>query len=174
MLDNSTYRNDYLANGSQFLFYYTFKIFASSELMVYVDEVLKIEGVNYHLTGAGEDEGGTVSFGYLNESSEWVDAAPAADSEIAFIRQVAYTQTASLPSHSPFASETIEQALDRIVIVLIRPLERELEKGDQPLELAGAFRVTDAIGGDCGQEAGLTGETEHLGEILVEERFPAG
>ncbi len=85
--------------------------------MVYVDEVLKIEGVNYHLTGAGEDEGGTVSFGYLNESSEWVDAAPAADSEIAFIRQVAYTQTASLPSHSPFASETIEQALDRIVMM---------------------------------------------------------
>lgn len=104
---STTSRWDFTGDGSTTIFAYSNKIFASSELLVYVAGVLQTETTHYSVSGAGADAGGNVTF----------VTAPANDAAVAILRNVANTQPAELPASGPLPSSSIEDSLDRRAII---------------------------------------------------------
>lgn len=110
-----TSRWSYNGNGSTDTFAYTTKIFATSDLDVYVDGVLKTLTTHYTVTGAGEDSGGNVVF-----TSGNIPAAGTAN--VVIVKDVPYTQPSSLPLGGSFLSTIVEGMVDRITILVQQSL----------------------------------------------------
>lgn len=102
-----TNRWSYTGNGSTTGFAYTNLIFATSNLKVYVDGVLKTLTTHYTVSGALSENGGTVTF----------LSAPAASAAVVIVRDVPRTQPIDYTANDTFASASHEQGLDRAVIL---------------------------------------------------------
>ena len=97
-------RWEYDGDGANKEFPYTSRIFSDSELLVYVDGDIQSSG--YSITGEGSTNGGDVVF----------VTAPALDSKIVIIRNIADQQPTDIPLGGPFPADAIERELDRRTI----------------------------------------------------------
>ena len=61
-ITTTTSKVTYTGNNVTVIFAYTFKIFSTAEIKVYVDNVLKTLTTHYTISGAGSASGGNVTF----------------------------------------------------------------------------------------------------------------
>jgi hypothetical protein len=104
----TTTRVAYAANGVLTQFAYPYKIFASSQLQVYVDDVLKTIATHYTVSGVGNDNGGLVTF----------LVAPTAGTTVLLLRVLDATQESELPANDKFPSQTVEDMADKAVMLI--------------------------------------------------------
>jgi len=97
--------NSYTGNGSATVYAYTFKIFADSDLAVYVDGTLKTLTTDYTVSGAGTASGGNVTFG----------TAPANGLTVLISRAIPYNRTTDYQTNGDLLADTLDDDLDRIV-----------------------------------------------------------
>lgn len=109
-ISSTTSRWAYTGDGVTTAFAYTNRIFAASDLKVYLAGVFQAAG--YSLSGVDAATGGSVTFA----------AAPAAGVSVVLARQVPATQETDYQPNDPFPAETHERALDRLT-VLVQQLE---------------------------------------------------
>lgn len=110
-------RWSYTGNGATTAFAYTNRIFADSDLKVYVDGALKVLTTDYTVSGVDNPGGGNVTFG----------AAPANGASVVIVRDVPATQPVDYQPNDPFPAETHEKALDRAT-VLVQQLETDIAR----------------------------------------------
>lgn len=133
-VSNLTNRVQFSGNGSTTIFSFSFKIFADTELVV--TETVTATGVettknlssHYTVQGAGNESGGTVTMG----------VAPASGTTLTIKRELALTQTTDFLANDAFSSESLESALDRLIMV-----SQQLDELD---DRAINFPVSDAVG----------------------------
>lgn len=115
-IPSETNRVQYDGNGSNTAFSFTFPVFSTGEIDVYVTDesaspettVLKTETTHYTISFAGDlPSGGTVNF----------ITAPASTDRITIVRDVAITQTTDYAENDPFPAASTENALDKLTIV---------------------------------------------------------
>ena len=112
-------RVSFAGNGSTTAFATGFKFFANTDLTVIL--VVDSTGVattqtittNYTVTGAGEDSGGTVT----------MLVAPATGETLVIVRAQPYTQGLDLVENDEFPSNSVEETLDKTVIMAQQVLD---------------------------------------------------
>ena len=121
-VSTTTLKNSYSGNGSTTAFAYGFKVFASSELKVFIRssagaETLKTEGTgsaNYGVSGVGSSSGGNVT-------------APASGETVVILRDTALTQSLDLVENDPFLSDSFEDSLDKLTHT-VQELDEEVQR----------------------------------------------
>nr|8CK1_B Chain B, Tail fibers Dpo36 [Ribes]8CK1_C Chain C, Tail fibers Dpo36 [Ribes]8CK1_D Chain D, Tail fibers Dpo36 [Ribes] len=104
-------REQYAGNGATTVFPYAFRIFESSDLEVYLtdedgDQALLIEGTDYTVSGAGDEEGGEITFP--------VSGDPLDDGEtLTILRVIDITQETDLKNQGAYYPEVVEDEFDR-------------------------------------------------------------
>ena len=116
-------KNNYTGDGSQTVFSYTWLASSSSDIAVYLDDVIQSSG--YSTSGIGTSSGGNVTF----------TTAPASAVKVTLLRGIPYTQATDYTAYDPFPAETHEAALDRGVI----QAQQLLEKHDRTLKLKPSY-----------------------------------
>jgi len=125
-VSTTSIKNSAAGNGSTTAFSFTFKVFASSEVKVYVRtdstgaETLKAEGTgsaNYSVSGVGSASGGTVTF----------VTAPASGETVVIRRNTAQTQGTDYVENDPFAAEDHETALDKLTHI-VQEVQEQLDR----------------------------------------------
>ena len=112
-VSTTTNRISYAGNDSTTAFATGFKFYANGDLTVTLvtdstgAEVVKVITTDYTVADAGVDSGGTVTMG----------TPPATGETLVIERTQAYTQPVDLVENDPFPSNTVEQQLDRMVIM---------------------------------------------------------
>lgn len=102
-------RMDPVGTGGAGPFAYTFKIFSSSHLYVYVGGVLKTINTHYTVSGVGAPTGGNVTFTAGNEPVNGV--------AILIVRVVPLTQLSDYVNHAAFDAEVLEMDLDKTIMM---------------------------------------------------------
>jgi hypothetical protein len=107
-ISSTTVKNSYSGNSSTTVFAYTFKIFADSDIQVIIrsstgTETTKTITTHYTVSGAGDANGGSVTF----------LTAPVTGETVVLIRNVPQTQAIDYIANDPFPAETHEEGLDR-------------------------------------------------------------
>ena len=112
-ISTTTSRVSFAGNASTVNFATGFKFFAATDLTVIIvtdstgAEVTKTLTTHYSVAGAGSDSGGTVTMG----------TAPASGETIVIVRTQPYTQGLDLVENDPFPSDSVEETLDKIVVM---------------------------------------------------------
>ena len=128
-----TIKNSYSGNGSATAFAYTFKIFASAELKVYIrteadgTETLKTVTTHYTVSGIGDTGGGTVTFTAGN--------VPTSAQQVLLTRDSPLTQSTDYVENDPFPASSHEDALDK--------LTHQMQ--EQQEELDRSFKVSKTV-----------------------------
>jgi len=120
-------------DGATVLFSVTFKLFATSDLQVYVDDVLQTEVTHYTVVLSGDpagDDGADVTF---------VTAPPSGTSNVDIVRVIPMTQGVALPLAGKFPSTSVEEAFDRAIALL----QDRAEDIDRAVKLA----ITSSLSG---------------------------
>lgn len=94
--------NQHTANGSTYVFAYTFKILDDADLSVYLDDVLQTSG--FAVSGVGAGAGGTVTF----------TTAPASGTVVSLIRDVELVRETDYQNAGDFLAGTVNTDFDRI------------------------------------------------------------
>tara|TARA_Y100001938_G_scaffold117394_1_gene161894 strand:- start:433 stop:2643 length:2211 start_codon:yes stop_codon:yes gene_type:complete len=132
-VSTTTIKNSYSGNGSATAFNYTFKIFASSELKVYIRttatgaETLKTVTTHYTVSGIGDTGGGTVTFTSGN--------VPTSAQQVILVRDTPLTQSTDYVENDPFPASSHEDALDK--------LTHQMQ--EQQEELDRSFKVSKTV-----------------------------
>ena len=108
-VSSTTTKMSYTGNGSTSVFAYTFKIFADTEIKVWVNGILQTLTTHYTVSGAGSSSGGNVTF----ETA----SIPASTHPIVFGRNIARTQVTDYVENDTFPAETHEAALDKLTLI---------------------------------------------------------
>ena len=96
----------YVVNGTQTEFTYTFPIFASEDLAIYLDGAKQASG--YTVSGAGDTNGGTITF----------DTAPAMDTILTIARELPIERVTDFLEGGDFSAQSINSELDYIIASL--------------------------------------------------------
>jgi hypothetical protein len=104
---STTNRKNYTGNGVLDTYAYDFKVFAKTDLKVYVDEVLLTVDTDYTVTGVGVITGGNVVF----------TTPPPLNDSIVILRSLPLTQGTDYIEGDPFPADSHEDALDRLVMI---------------------------------------------------------
>ena len=88
-------------------FVYGNKIFAETDLKVYVDSVLQTVNTDYIVTGVGSEAGGSIV----------LNAPPAGSFSVVIVRDVPKTQGTDLPFGGVFPAAAIEDVFDKITVL---------------------------------------------------------
>ena len=132
-VSTTTIKNSYSGNGSATAFNYTFKIFASAELQVYIRttatgaETLKTVTTHYTVSGIGDTGGGTVTFTSGN--------VPTSAQQVILVRATPLTQSTDYVENDPFPASSHEDALDK--------LTHQMQ--EQQEELDRSFKVSKTV-----------------------------
>jgi len=132
-VSTTTIKNSYSGNGSATAFNYTFKIFASAELKVYIRttatgaETLKTVTTHYTVSGIGDTGGGTVTFTSGN--------VPTSAQQVILVRDTPLTQSTDYVENDPFPASSHEDALDK--------LTHQMQ--EQQEELDRSFKVSKTV-----------------------------
>ena len=123
-ISSTTVKNSYLGDGSTSAFSYTFKIFANSDLQVIIRsstgaETVKTITTHYTVSGAGDANGGSVTFTSGN--------IPASGETVVIRRAVPQTQSIDYIANDPFPAESHEEGLDRSMMT-IQQMQEELDR----------------------------------------------
>lgn len=97
-------KNQSVANGSQTVFVYQFKIFDQAELEVYLGDALQASG--FSVSNVGNDNGGNVTF----------SVPPPNGTIVTRQRKPPLTQPLDLPTQGAFPSDSVEAQLDKLVM----------------------------------------------------------
>jgi hypothetical protein len=141
-ISTTTSKVSYTGNGVTTVFAYTFKIFADSEVTVYVDGVLKTLTTHFTVSGAGTASGGNVTFTAGN--------IPASSTSVVLLRNITKTQLTDYVENDSFPAETHESALDKLTM-LVQDVDNAVT-GD-------IFRFSDSVG-----DAGVVTITKTVAE----------
>jgi hypothetical protein len=111
---NQIRKDFYNGNSVSDSFPVTFGFF---ELNVYVDDVLKTEGVHYDITQANPGETGTIVFkpGHI---------PPSGTNNVAFVGTTEIIQSVDYEENSSFPAEVQERALDRLTMIVREQTDR--------------------------------------------------
>ncbi|MGB0670028.1 MAG: hypothetical protein ACPGNT_00905 [Rhodospirillales bacterium] len=101
-------RIQYAGNDVQTQFTYPFPIFATSDLLVYLDTTLLTEGDDYTVAGAGDSAGGSIT----------CTTAPATGETVTLLRQSIIERTSDFQEAGEFRAKVLNDDLDRIVAAL--------------------------------------------------------
>ncbi len=105
---NTTVRWMYDGDGASTAFVYDNRIFAATDLQVYVDGSLKTNGVDYTVTGVGVATGGTIVF----------TTAPATGTQnVLLVRAAPALQTATWAESQRLISQQQENAIDSLTLL---------------------------------------------------------
>lgn len=108
LIDDITPRNDYVVTAApQTLFAYDFPIFADADLDVYVGTTLLTLTTDYTVTGAGADDGGTVTL-----------VVAVTNTTVAIVRNLDIERVTDFPPSGPLQTDALNTELDRIVAML--------------------------------------------------------
>lgn len=107
-VSTTTARDSYTATASQTVFAYTFNITDEDHIAVYVDDVLQTISTDYTVSGVDSGSGGNVTF---------VDPMDGGES-VVFLRNVPLTQLVDYTPFDDFPSETHEEALDLLTMMI--------------------------------------------------------
>ncbi len=129
-----TPRIQYTADGAQTQFTYPFPVFEDADLEVYEDATLKTLTTHYTVAGAGDDDGGTVTF----------LTAPADGVVVTLRRNVAIKRTTDFQEAGEFRAKVINDELDKLAAGL-QQVETEAERGLKlsPTDTATAMTLPD-------------------------------
>ena len=135
-----TNKQSYNGNGTQTVFAYTFKIFADSDVKVYVGTSLKTLSTHYTLSGVGSAGGGNVTFTTGN--------IPAAGTgNVTILRSLALTQGVDLVNYGRFDAEVIEAQYDKITM-MVQQLQEQADRTirfSTTVSDAGGVEITDSV-----------------------------
>ena len=148
-ISTTTSKVSYTGNGVTDAFAYTFKIFADSEVTVYVDNVLKTLTTHYTVSGAGTASGGNVTFTAGN--------IPASSTSVVLLRNITKTQLTDYVENDSFPAETHESALDKLTM-LVQDVDNAVT-GD-------IFRFADSVG-DAGVVTITKTAAERASKVLA-------
>lgn len=109
-ISSTVNRVSYTGNAVTTAFAFGYKFLENADLDVYLDGTLKTITTHYTVTGAGLDNGGTVTF----------LVAPASPLEVVIVRNPALTQGTDLVENDPLPAESLEDALDKLTIIAQR------------------------------------------------------
>ena len=123
-ISSTTVKNSYSGDGSTTAFNYTFKIFADSDLQVIIrsaagTETVKTITTHYTVSGAGDANGGSVTFTSGN--------IPTATETVLLRRAVPQTQAIDYIANDPFPAESHEEGLDRATMTT-QQIQEELDR----------------------------------------------
>jgi len=123
-ISSTTVKNSYSGNGSTTEFAYSFKIFADSDLEVIIrsaagTETIKTITTHYTVTGAGDANGGAITFTAGN--------IPTSTETVVVKREVPQTQAIDYIANDPFPAESHEEGLDRATMT-IQQLQEEVNR----------------------------------------------
>ena len=116
---------------------YDFKVFAKTDLLVYLDYVLMTVDTDYTVTGVGNSGGGNVVFA--------VD--PPLSVSLVILRSLPITQLTDYVEGDAFPAETHEDALDKIIMIAQQfqeAVQRMLSVG--PTSLLSGIEVAEGAG----------------------------
>lgn len=113
-----TPRIQYTGDGSQTVFTYPFPIFADADMEVYEDTTLKTLTADYTVSGAGDSNGGDVTF----------ITAPANQAVVTLRRQMAIKRTTDFQESGEFRAKVINDELD-ITAAGLQQVEIEAKRG---------------------------------------------
>jgi hypothetical protein len=103
-------RISYDGDAVSTVFSFPYKFLATSDLKVYVDDVLQVITTDYTV-GTPGDSGANVTF---------LSAPPAGDNNIVILRDVDLLQSTDLPSNGPFPSVSVETMVDKVTLQVQR------------------------------------------------------
>ena len=134
-ISSTTVKNSYSGDGSTTAFSYTFKIFADSDLQVIIrdasaTETVKTITTHYTVSGAGDANGGSVTFTSGN--------IPASGETVVLRRAVPQTQAIDYIANDPFPAESHEEGLDRAMMTL----QQVQEEVDRSIKLSRTNTMT--------------------------------
>lgn len=132
----------YIATAAQTVFPYPFKILAAADLRVYDDGVLQALGVDYTVSGVGDDPGGNVTF----------VAGRTAGHSIYLRRETPRTQATDLNAAQTFTEELLEAMADKLTLIL-----QEFPGALIPLSPAGYYLRVKADGSGIEAVSAITG-----------------
>ena len=164
-------RWSFLGDGATTTWFYTNKIFAASDLKVFLDGVLQVGG--YGVTGVGLPTGGAVTF----------NKPPGRNVQIVVLREVPVDQQVDFIFGGKFPSQNAEDGLDKATVLLQQNLDRikrsvRLSDSDPTRDfgvlppLAQNLGRYLAIGGD-GQVALVAGTAE-AADLSTKTVLPTG
>lgn len=125
-------RDDYTGNGTTANYAYTFRVYAKTDVKVYVvktadgTENLLTVDTDYRVNNIGESTG---TIDLLDAGQEWIDGSSFLDTgyTLAIIRDLDYTQPTEFRNQGTFYPATHEDAIDRSVM-LSQQLAEEQER----------------------------------------------
>lgn len=97
-------RNDYTGSLGTGPYPFTFIADASTDVEVYIDNVLQVTGY-------------TISGTFPGTGNVTLTTAPATSAAIALVRETPYTQSVDLVENDPMAAATLERAFDKLTIL---------------------------------------------------------
>ena len=123
-ISSTTVKNSYSGDNSTATFSYTFKIFADSDLQVIIrsstgTETVKTITTHYTVSGAGDANGGSVTFTAGN--------IPTNTETVVLRRAVPQTQAIDYIANDPFPAESHEEGLDRAMMTT-QQVQEELNR----------------------------------------------
>ena len=137
-VSSTTNKHYYNGTGSQTSFPYAFKVFAKTDLTVYVDGVLKTVDTDFTVSDVGIEDGGNIVF----------SVAPVIGTgNIAIIRQLALSQSVDLVQYGKFDAEVIEAQYDKLTMMA----QQLQEQADRTIRFsatvsdAGGIEITDTV-----------------------------
>ena len=110
-----TPRNQYTSAASQTAFTYAFPIFADADIKVYVGSTLKTLTTDYTVSGAGDDNGGTVTFVTGQTSGDI----------ITLYRDMPVQRTSDYQTNGDFLADTVNDDFDKLAM-MIQQVEYDL------------------------------------------------
>ncbi|MCI1005201.1 hypothetical protein [Herbaspirillum sp. C7C8] len=161
--------NTYTAAPGATLFAYQFKVLRDSDLLVSVDGVTKTLGIDYSISGIGDDDGGDVAFTSAMVGGEKVLLR----SNIVFERSTDYQQNGEFPA------DVVNKDFDRPWLAL-QQMEQSIKSsvklpfdtaGDQTLQLSAAQRANTLIGFDAA--GNLTTSTTDAQNVIAAQEAAA-
>lgn len=102
IVNDTTPRIQYVADGTQTAFPYPFVIFTTDDMVVYLDDTEQADG--YTVAGAGVSTGGTVTFA----------AAPANGVRVTLLRRLVIERTSDFQDGGSFRAKVVNDELDRL------------------------------------------------------------
>ena len=167
-----TPRNQYTSAASQTAFTYAFPIFSDADIKVYVGTTLKTLTTDYTVSGAGDDNGGTVTL---------VTGATTGDI-ITILRDMPVQRTSDYQTNGDFLADTVNDDFDKLVMMaqqneseLSRKLGLQLDDEDATMTLPlKDTRATKMLGFDADGDAVMSGSTMTDIDASVAAAFAGG
>lgn len=141
LINDISPRIQYTGDGTQVAFTYPFPIFADADIEAYLDDELKVLSTDYSVSGAGNDNGGTVTF----------VAAPVNGVTVTLVRNLTVERTSDFQESGEFRAKVINAELDKIV-AMIQEVEAALARA---LRLSSTDAAVDLVLPDTSGRANL-------------------